>query len=73
MKPVQCKMARVALNWTTDDLAEAAEVGRMTVARFERGDRVSAESVEKMQNALDDAGVIFHSRDRRVGVMVVDS
>lgn len=63
-------MARVALKWTTDDLAEHASVGRMTVARFERGDGVAADSVEKMRKALADAGADFTRRAGRVGVTV---
>lgn len=70
MIPMQSKMARVALKWTTDDLAEKAGVGRMTVARFERGDSVAAESVEKMRKALADAGADFSRRAGRVGVTV---
>lgn len=70
MKPVQCKMARLALDWTTDDLADQADVGRMTVARFERGDRVSVDSIEKIQKALYEAGVDFISRNRRIGITV---
>lgn len=63
-------MARVALKWTTDDLAEHASVGRMTVARFERGDGVAADSVEKMRKALADAGADFTRRAGRIGVSV---
>ncbi|MBL9065549.1 MAG: helix-turn-helix transcriptional regulator [Sphingopyxis sp.] len=70
MTPTQSKMARVALKWTTDDLAEHASVGRMTVARFERGDGVAAESVEKMRKALADAGADFTRKAGRVGVTV---
>lgn len=70
MTPTQSKMARVALKWTTDDLAAKAAVGRMTVARFERGDSVAAESVAKMQKALADAGADFSHRAGRVGVSV---
>lgn len=70
MTPTQSKMARVGLRWTTDDLAEYAGVGRMTVARFERGDQVSAESIEKMHGALANAGAQFSHRSKRVGVTV---
>jgi len=70
MTPTQTKMARVALKWTTDDLAEKAGVGRMTVARFERGDSVAAETVAKMQRALADAGADFTRRAGRIGVTV---
>ena len=70
MTPTQSKMARVALKWTTDDLATKAGVGRMTVARFERGDSVAAETVEKLRKALLNAGADFTRRAGRVGVTV---
>jgi transcriptional regulator with XRE-family HTH domain len=70
MKPVQAKMARVALKWTTDDLAAHAGVGRMTVARFERGDSVAASSVNAMRAALVEAGADFSHKAGRVGVTV---
>jgi len=63
-------MARVALSWTTDDLAAAASVGRMTVARFERGDHIADKTVEKMRTALVDAGADFIRRSGRIGVTV---
>lgn len=70
MTPTQSKMARVALKWTTDDLATKAGVGRMTVARFERGDSLADDSVAKMRKALADAGADFTRRAGRVGVTV---
>jgi len=63
-------MARVALKWTTDDLAAHAGVGRMTVARFERGDSVAASSVDAMRSALVEAGADFSHKAGRVGVTV---
>ena len=65
-------MARVALSWTTDDLAAAADVGRMTVARFERGDHVAEKSVQKMRDALAAAGADFVKRAGRIGVTVAE-
>lgn len=63
-------MARVGLKWTTDDLAEKAGVGRMTVARFERGDNVAESSVHKMRDALAGAGADFSRKPGKVGVAV---
>jgi len=70
MTPTQSRMARIGLKWTTDDLAERAEVGRMTVARFERGDNVAESSIEKMRAALETAGADFLARKGKVGVVV---
>lgn len=63
-------MARVGLKWTTDDLAEKAGVGRMTVARFERGDNVAESSVDKMRDALTNGGADFTRKSGKVGVTV---
>jgi transcriptional regulator with XRE-family HTH domain len=63
-------MARAALQWSIDDLREAASVGRMTVHRFESGETVSLESIEAIRGALIEAGAQFLQRSGRVGVTV---
>jgi len=52
-------MARAALDWSTQKLAQEANVGVNTVNRFETGQDARLSSVEKMQRALESAGVIF--------------
>jgi transcriptional regulator with XRE-family HTH domain len=52
-------MARAALNWSTQQLAEVAGVGANTVNRFEMGQDARVSSVEKMRTALEMAGVEF--------------
>ena len=52
-------MARAALSWSTQDLASKAGVGVNTVNRFEAGHDARVSSVEKMQAALEAAGVTF--------------
>ena len=59
MKPIQCRMARAALGWSTQELAKKAEVGVNTVNRFEMGQDARISSVEKMQSTMELAGVIF--------------
>lgn len=59
MKSVQCRMARAALNWSTQELAAKAGVGVNTVNRFEAGQDARMSSVEKMRNALEAGGVLF--------------
>ncbi|TLX41774.1 helix-turn-helix domain-containing protein [Xanthobacter autotrophicus] len=59
MKSVQCRMARAALNWSTQELAAKAGVGVNTVNRFEAGQDARVSSVDKMRAALEAAGVIF--------------
>lgn len=66
----QSKMARVALNWTISDLAQKAGVGRATVARFELGNAVAADSTVKIQGAFEAANAAFSAADDRVSVTV---
>jgi transcriptional regulator with XRE-family HTH domain len=57
--PVQCWIARKALGWSVRRLALAAGVSDSAVKRFERGDSRRATTVEAIQHALENAGVIF--------------
>jgi transcriptional regulator with XRE-family HTH domain len=59
MKPIQCRMARAALGWSTQDLAKKAGTGANTVNRFEAGQDARVSSVDKMRAALEAAGVEF--------------
>jgi len=52
-------MARAALDWSTTDLAHAANVGQATVNRFETGRDARISTVEKLRSALEAAGVAF--------------
>lgn len=61
MKPEQCRMARAALRWSTQKLAEMASVGVNTINRFEDGQDARLSSVDKMKRALESAGVVFLS------------
>jgi transcriptional regulator with XRE-family HTH domain len=71
MTPTQSRMARAALKWSLSDLAEKAGVGRATVARFELGEgETGADTLDKLQKALTDAGADFTRRAGRVGVTV---
>lgn len=59
MLAVQCRMARVAVNWGVRDLAKAAGVSVDTVSRLERGETLLPRTVEAIQRALEVAGVEF--------------
>jgi predicted transcriptional regulator len=59
MTPTQCRMARTALDWSTTDLARAAEVGQATVTRFETDRDARISTVEKLRSALEAAGIAF--------------
>lgn len=57
--PDQCRMARAALRLSAAQLAEAAKVGVMTVSSFERGNDAYVSTIDKLQAALEAAGVEF--------------
>lgn len=59
MLAVQCRMARVAVNWGVRDLAKAAGVSVDTISRLERGETLLPRTVEAIQRALEVAGVEF--------------
>ena len=59
MTPIQCRMARTALDWSSADLARAAEVGQATVTRFETGRDARMSTVEKLRSAFEAAGIAF--------------
>ena len=52
-------MARAALDWSTTDLARAANVGVNSVNRFETGRDSKISTVEKLRSALEAAGILF--------------
>jgi transcriptional regulator with XRE-family HTH domain len=53
-------MARAALNWSLQQLADASGVHRNTISNFETGRYAGEpEKIEAMQRALEAAGVIF--------------
>src|SRR5687768_8674959 len=70
MDRTQCKMARAALGWRAADLAQAAGIHRVTVARYESGEPIEPQSLAAMQKALEDRGAQFLGRSGRVGVTV---
>ncbi|SDB14910.1 hypothetical protein SAMN03159422_00253 [Agrobacterium fabrum] len=59
MLPVQCRMARIALEWGVRELAEAADVSTNTVTRFEKGDELKHRTVDAMRTAMEAMGVVF--------------
>ena len=59
MSPVQSRMARAGLNWTSDELAKRAGLGVNTVTRFEQGKESYLTTVRKLQRTFEAAGVEF--------------
>jgi hypothetical protein len=65
IEPAQSTAGRALIGWSLADLAEAAGVPATLVERFEArsADPVPAEAIDKMQAALEGAGVIFIPRN----------
>jgi transcriptional regulator with XRE-family HTH domain len=60
MTPDQCRMARAALNWTQNQLADASHVGIITVRNFELGkSQPNKSTLFLMRQAFEAAGVEF--------------
>ncbi|WP_245482492.1 MULTISPECIES: helix-turn-helix domain-containing protein [unclassified Mesorhizobium] len=59
MTPVQCRMARAALDWGVLDLAREADVSTQTIVRLERGDALKQPTLDRIREAFEDAGVEF--------------
>jgi transcriptional regulator with XRE-family HTH domain len=59
MKPVQLKMARAAVGWGVRDLAKKAGVTANTVTRIENGADAKQSTMDRLQQALEAAGIEF--------------
>jgi len=59
MKPVQLKMARAAVGWGVRDLAKKAGVTANTVTRIENGADAKQSTMDRLQQALETAGIEF--------------
>src|SRR5690349_9066320 len=60
MTPAQCRAGRALLDWSQQQLADAARVGVVTVRQFEgAASQARNSSLELMQRALEAGGVIF--------------
>ena len=52
-------MARTALDWSLQDLADASGVSRRTIARFEAGESVLSGRVQALRHTFEAQGVRF--------------
>ena len=59
MKAVQLKMARVAVGWGVRELAKKAGVTANTVTRIEIGADAKQSTMDRLQHALETAGIEF--------------
>ena len=59
MKAIQIKMARAAIGWGVRELAKKAGVTANTVTRIENGADAKQSTMDRLQRALEAAGVEF--------------
>ena len=59
MKAIQIKMARAAVGWGVRELAKKAAVTANTVTRIENGADAKQSTMDKLQQALESAGIEF--------------
>jgi transcriptional regulator with XRE-family HTH domain len=68
--PVQIRAARGLLGLSQDDLAQRASIGVVTVKRIEAAGteiRGTAQTMARIQRALESAGIIFIDQDETNG------
>ncbi len=59
MKAIQLRMARAAVGWGVRELAKKAGITANTVTRIENGADAKQSTVDRLQRALEAAGVEF--------------
>src|SRR5438132_2609012 len=64
MKAIQLRMARAAIGWGVRELAEKAGVTANTVTRIENGADAKQSTMDRLQSALEAAGVEFTNGDQ---------
>jgi transcriptional regulator with XRE-family HTH domain len=64
MKAIQLRMARAAVGWGVRELAAKAGVTANTVTRIENGADAKQSTMDRLQSALEAAGVEFTNGDQ---------
>lgn len=64
MKAIQLRMARAAVGWGVRELAQKAGVTANTVTRIENGADAKQSTINRLQNALEAAGIEFTNGDQ---------
>ena len=64
LEGVQVRMGRAAVGWSVRELARNAGVTPNTISRIENGGDALASTIERLQTALENAGVIFIDADK---------
>ncbi len=65
--PLQCRMARAALNLSVRDLARQAGLSVAMLSRFENGQPASLERIQRLRMALEEIGIILLPEDAAEG------
>ncbi|HYD26491.1 helix-turn-helix transcriptional regulator [Brevundimonas sp.] len=66
--PLQLKLARTAVGLGVRELAEKASVAPSTIQRYESGrGGMQSRTLDKVQQTLEDAGVVFIPADAQGG------
>jgi transcriptional regulator with XRE-family HTH domain len=63
-------MARTALDWSLQDLADVSGVSRRTIARFEAGDSVLSSRIQVLRDAFEAKGIVFIDSGHLSGAVV---
>ena len=63
LEGIQVRMGRAAVGWSVRELARIAGVTPNTISRIENGGDALASTLERLQTALENAGVIFIDAD----------
>ena len=63
LEGIQVRMGRAAVGWRVRELARNAGVTPNTISRIENGGDALASTMERLQTALENAGVIFIDED----------
>jgi transcriptional regulator with XRE-family HTH domain len=64
MKAIQLRMARAAVGWGVRELAKKAGLTANTVTRIENGADAKQSTMDRLQSALEAAGVEFTNGDQ---------
>ncbi len=59
MKAIQLRMARAAVGWGVRELAKKAGITANTVTRIENGADAKQSTIDRLQRALEAAGIEF--------------
>jgi transcriptional regulator with XRE-family HTH domain len=66
MEPMQCRMARAALDWSSEELAVRSGLPLANVLAFEAGEAPQAGIAQALQAVLGAAGVLFEAAGQLV-------